>query len=819
MSDVNTTTPAHLDGVGPSPQDLAGLQQELYNELLDNLLDDGEANDNSLKGMFAGLKLTLEEIRDDFEESLPGSDFLSGSGGAGAGLGVAGGSFPSKPISVAQTLHPTAMDLAKLPVEFSMGYLLIYDQLVKMSNDDDKKKKEAKGSSTSIGGFFSNLLKGAEGLALIAIGLIAFAGAMLLFPLIQWEPALKGLVAFSIFVVGMVLISKTLGDNMKDFRTFAEGILLMTAGIILFNVAIWVSAQIHPFWPAAWQTLIAYGIFVAGMVVVAYLLNKELGSFVKFALGVLILVGALMLFDLAIVITAKTLPFILPALVGVGFFLGFILGAVLIANIVSFAIPLFVAFGAGVLILTGALLLFGYTISYFSTLGPKIAPAITAAKDSFGFITAIGDFVGSGLKVIVQVALFGAALIILSAALLLWAAAIAIMGLVQGVIPRAQNGIEQSLILLGTIRDMAVKSVGAFAAIIVFSVGLAVISVTFLAWGAALAVMGAVSGYVTPAEAGLNASMDIIKSIASMALAAIIAFVPALVFAVGLIALSAAFVAWGIALQVLGRVSQYVPNALEGIEVSMLVLTAIGSLGVMALLIMPGVLAFSANLIIVSAAFIAWGAAMAIISNLSDKKDSAITTILSILDTFKLISDSVRSGTLKDVSTFTSGLADISKGIYSLVNKSQGVSLLVESFAKLSSMNLSSVFKPLIDLTEKQPEIDKLAKSLEKISKAMKPPAKTIWDTLGNLTGGNVANPNADPFGSGSAKKDSQTGPSVIEKILTDIRDRLEDWDKLIFAIAKNTEDSSVAVTSVLVNSSGNSSNSGGVKSAIQAVR
>jgi len=272
---------------------------------------------------------------------------------------------------------------------------------------------------------------------------------------------------------------------------------------------------------------------------------------------------------------------------------------------------------------------------------------------------------------------------------------------------------------------------------------------------------------------------------------------------------------------VLGKSSQYIPGALFGIASSMAVLAAVAALGIAALLMMPTILAFSANLIIISGAFVAWGAALSVIGGLSQSTGPAVSSISSILTTFKLISDSMKGGVLQDVVSFASGLGRVSVGIASLVMGSQGLSSLLDSFTKLASMNLVSVFKPLIDLTEKQPEIDKLAKSLEKISRAMKPPAKTIWDTLGNLTGGNVSNPNADPFNNNDAakKEDPSTRPSTMEKVLVEIRDRLDSWDTKIAAIAGAAGEASDTNINIGMNTGGSSGSRYSVYGPISALK
>ena len=795
------------DGVTPSVNTLTEQQKDVY-DLLQGLLDGGEGDDGSLRWMFDGLQTTLDEIRDDFEDSLPGSDLLGGSGAGGGGSlsgSTSGGGFPSKPIKVTPKEKPTIADMMQLPVEFSMGYLLIYNKLDEMQKgkvggEEDKKKKSGGG----IGGFFSNLLKGAEGIALIAVGLIAFAGAMILFQFIQWDPALKGLVAFGIFVVAMVIIAKTLGENMKDFETFAKGVLLMTAGIILFNVAIWISAKIVPYWPAAQQTIIAFGIFVGLMVIVAAVLGKELANFEKFALGVLLMTAAIILFDIAIIITALIQPFVPGAMEGLKLFGYFVAGAAVLAIVLGTLIEPFVLMAVAIILLDVALLLFAWVIKEYSKLLPLIPAATEAIKQSGILLAQIAIVALLAIPLLVPIATLAAALLIIAVSFLLWGAALAVMAALTPLFPLAKKSIEDSLQLLESIAIMAAASIVPIAASIVFGASLIVISVGFILWGGALAIMGAVSKLVPPALAGISQSLVTLQQIGIMALESAGAILAVIVFSVGIAIISVAFMLWGAALAVIGAVSPKIPAAIIGIQSSMAMLKDLGLMFLIGSLLLIPVIAFSAGLVIISLAFVAWAAALSIIGSLSDKVAPAQYAIEQILDTFKLIVSSMDSRTASSVSEFASNLVSIAQGMKSLTDSTSGFTSFTDSLAKLSAVNLADAFKPLLDLTKHQTEIDRLAQALERISKAIQPPRKTIWDVIGNLTGGNVANPGATS-GEGVEKKKDLGQQSVTEKLLMDMNNRLADWDPFIKIIANNSGNSSEGGESVTVVSSAGS--------------
>lgn len=771
---------------GPSSPAMDTLSE--YQKGIYDVLTGKEDDKGTLGWMFNGLQDALEDLQDSFADGLPGADFLAGTGGGAAGaLGGGGGTgFPSKPIPNVTKERPTIQDMVKLPAEFSMGYLLLYWKLDEM-HKDQKSSSAAKETGGGIGGFFSNLLKGAEGIALIAIGLIAFAGAMFLFQFVKWDPALLGLVAFGLFVVGMVLIAKTLGNNLKDFEKFSIGILLMTAGIILFNVAVWISAKIHPYLGPALETIAMFSIFVGLMVVVASLLGNELGNFTKFALGVLVMTGAIILFDIAIFITSMIRPFIPGAMEGLVLFGEFVAAAAILALVLGSLIEPFVLMAVGVILLDVALLLFGLVITQYSKLLPKIPDAKTAIIASGELLAEIAIMALLAIPLLIPVVALAASLILISAAFLLWGAALSILNLLHPLLPGGRTAIQESFGLLGELSMMSLLALVVLIPVVAFAAGIIVISAAFMLWAAALAVMGLVSGLVPAGLKGIGDSLGLLTLLGVMSLGAILVLIPVAAFAAGIVVISAAFILWGVALGVLGALSPLIPKGLQGIQDSMGVLGQIALASVLGLAVLIPVVAFAAGVAVISAAFLLWGAALAVIGKIDSLP--AQDSIRRILDTFRLISQSITSETSAGVTRFAKNLTEVGYGLQALMSSNtQGFPAFVDSLTKLSTVNIGDTFKPLIDLTTHQKEIDNLAQSLERISKAIKPPPKTIWDTVSNLTGGNVANPQATS-GEGVEKKKTDVGPSAMEKLLTEIRDRLMDWDVPIRAIAKNTED------------------------------
>ena len=133
-------------------------------------------------------------------------------------------------------LKPQPNHLMKVDPTMGLGFLLLYwklDEISQKIGDGDNKKKKSGG----IGSLFKGLLAGAAGLMLLAVALILFAGALILFGIVKWDAALKGMLAFALFVAGCVIIAKKVKQNLADFATFAVGVAILATGLLIFSFA------------------------------------------------------------------------------------------------------------------------------------------------------------------------------------------------------------------------------------------------------------------------------------------------------------------------------------------------------------------------------------------------------------------------------------------------------------------------------------------------------------------------------------------------------------------------------------------------------
>ena len=801
--------PAPLGVSTPDPQVLGLLstlsksQQSTYAAL--SSLVGGGKEPGILGGFFEDCLEVLDEIADSITGGVGGGEggLLAGLGGGGSGVmgggGVlgGGGKFPSRPTKDKVSMS----DMLALPAEFALGYIFIYNKLEELFGESSPGRKGKKGGDSGgkgIGGLFSGLLKGAEGLALIAIGLVAFAGAMILFQFIQWDPALTGLIAFGVFVVGMVLIAKKLGDNMADFKKFAEGILLMTAGIVLFNFAIWISSKTLPYWPSAWQSLVAYGIFVGLMTMYAKSLGEEMGTFLKFAAATVVLIAGLILFDIAIVITAMTAQFIVPALAGLITFGVFVLAMVGLAILVSSFAPLFLAFAAGVVLLIAGLLLFGFTVSYFATLGPKIDPAAKALADSLKFLKEIGNLAKGALEMLGLFIAFSVAIVVLSVALLLWGAAVLVMGALEKVVPHAVLGIEGSYTVFKSVKALAAELGFSMLLLVAFGAAIAVLSLGLLAWGAALSVLGELSDEkLARAKKGLDDSLavlgqmkgvfDEVKNLAA--------------FGVALGTFSNGMDAFAGIIDKISRIGEeQLDRAKKSITEIVFFLTDAKSEGSFGWLVETMNVIVMAKLNIFGHAIKPLGEAMSSLAtafvalgeagpDTVTRASSALTSIIEVLPKLASVMDTV--GLFNDIGgKFRDTVTGIGKGLENLSKAeidAEKISAISGAITKLNSVSINGdAFTPLLKLLDRQKEIDRLADSLDRVAKSLEPPKEGGWITrLGNMlgmNGGAVAGTEPGATEPGQVKRESPTDLALLnmDRLLTK-------WDPLVAAIAANT--------------------------------
>lgn len=363
-------------------------------------------------------------------------------------------------------------DLKELPFVYGTLGAVIANAI------NDKNKGEKKG----ISGFFKGLMEGIGGIAALGVALLAFAGAALIFNFVDWGQAVIGMLAFTVFTIGMVALAKTLSSEQKDLTKFAESSLIMSAALGAFAVSLYIASTLMSMKPinigsislpafdvgGAILALVTFGIFEMGMASLAKKINKENGDFANFALGSLLMTAALVTFSVGLVIASNifanginvgsfakyinggadnTVLKVDPigAIAAVGTFLLFEMGLALVAKIMGKEVGNFTKFALASIVMSGALVAFSVALVVVSNVltnginmdvfGQKVSlpkvdmgAAIAGVATFIVFLVSMAILANVAGSLIGQIALFGAVSILLSASLIAFSVAMIMAG-------------------------------------------------------------------------------------------------------------------------------------------------------------------------------------------------------------------------------------------------------------------------------------------------------------------------------------------------------------------------------------------------------
>ena len=342
---------------------------------------------------------------------------------------------------------------------------------------NDKNKGEKKG----ISGFFKGIMEGIGGIASLGVALLAFAGATLLFNFVDWGKAVIGMVAFTIFTLGMVTIAKNLSAEQKDLIKFAESSLIMSAALGTFAISLYIASALMSLksieigsikLPAfdiggAIAALILFNIFEKNMIKLAKKVGKDNGDFVNFAAGSLLMSAALVTFSVGLVIASNifanginlggfakyinggadnTVLKVDPigAIAAIGTFLLFETGLAGVARITGKEVGNFTKFALGSIIMSGALVAFSVALVIVSNIltnginmdvfGQKVSlPKVDILNTIAGvgmftvFMVAMAVLANASSSVLGPMAILGAVSILMSTSLILFAGAISVV--------------------------------------------------------------------------------------------------------------------------------------------------------------------------------------------------------------------------------------------------------------------------------------------------------------------------------------------------------------------------------------------------------
>ncbi len=360
-------------------------------------------------------------------------------------------------------------DLKSLPYEYATLGAVLANVL---SNKDEKKEKGG-----GISGFFKGLLEGVAGIAALGVALLAFAGATLLFTFVDWGKAVIGMLAFTVFTIGMVALAKALNEEEKDLTNFAKTSLMLSAALGVFAISLYlISAvvgskgvtiagkEIVP--PFSLLNAIAgtavFLAFIAGVALITKLVSKEEKDFEGFAKGSLFLSAALGVFALSLYIVSAVVGSngitiagkeivpkfdLLNAIVGVGIFLVFLIALAGISRLVGNNQEDFTQFATASLLMTVSLVAFTFALcvvsAVYSSEEKKIGDWTIPKVDIQGALIGLGLFLGfllafTGIAILANnfggnIAAFTAVSLLMSVSLITFAVAMAITaGVISG---------------------------------------------------------------------------------------------------------------------------------------------------------------------------------------------------------------------------------------------------------------------------------------------------------------------------------------------------------------------------------------------------
>jgi hypothetical protein len=454
--------------------------------------------------------------------------------------------------------------LFKLPECYSLPAILLWSKLdsIEKKMGDGKDDKKKKGGGGGIGNLFKGLLEGAAGILILAVALIIFAGALVMFGIIDWGSALLGMLSFTLFVLGSILLAKQVAKEKKTFVEFALGILLLTVALILFIVALKVCGLVTIGDIIKGVLVLAmFFVFVAAVVFLGNFVNASKNAFINLGIGAILLAVALALFALALMVCGLlTAEQIVKGIIVAGLMLLFVAAFAAIGMGMLPVLPFIISMAVGTLILIAGIMLFAVAMMVCGLLtAEQIMKGIVVAGLMLLFILAFSLIGAAVWPIIPLLLLFAVASILLSVGLMLFALAIDIS--VKLLTPEKLQAFIQllpgmgiiflSMIVVGTLALVAVVLLAGFVAasalllvgFLLFSLAMLAMKLVWLTFvllgvaGVAVTIAGMLAVFV---------GMIVIGTAALVAIVFIAGFMAAsILMAIGFLAFAASVAALG----------------------------------------------------------------------------------------------------------------------------------------------------------------------------------------------------------------------------------------------------------------------------------
>lgn len=372
-----------------------GSAFEMLAPLLDNV------------NIMADSQSEIQQFQKDSTDIL--NELLSGQQNEAAEMLASPASKTSKKQTA--TTKPSGIDVLKdLSSSDGLGFVALWWKLDEihetMKGGQGSEKKKG-----SVGDIFKGLLEGASGIALLAVALVVFAGALSLFQFVEWPSALIGMVSFSIFTIGFIQIAKKIGKSVDDFIAMTIGAGFMSVAIGIFAGALILMKFIE--WGPALAGLGLFSLFTLGMLGVALLVNENTKNFLQFAVGSTVMAGALLAFSVSIMFSSWLMKAVDVggAFEAIGFFTLFTLGNLAVAALVSENTGNFVQFALGSIAMAGALAAFSISLAISSMIFSGKHGDITIGGENHKIL---GVDIGGAIGALIFFGVFIAGMVVVS---------------------------------------------------------------------------------------------------------------------------------------------------------------------------------------------------------------------------------------------------------------------------------------------------------------------------------------------------------------------------------------------------------------------
>ena len=227
--------------------------------------------------------------------------------------------------------------------------------------------------SKSIKRNLDNFKTFAIGVILISSSFLIFGVAMKILGSIGrsmgW--AALGMAVISLVIWETVGFANTIKGQKKNFIDFAQGVILIATSYLLFGIAMRAVTYIADHTGPVLAGMGFVSLVIGATLTLAKLLKSNMKNFKEFTIGALVLAGAYIVFGLAFHIMATLPPILLKASIGLAIISGLLIATGALAKTMKTEMANFKTFAIGAVILGAAFMVFGIAMHIVAGVGEK----------------------------------------------------------------------------------------------------------------------------------------------------------------------------------------------------------------------------------------------------------------------------------------------------------------------------------------------------------------------------------------------------------------------------------------------------------------